>query len=84
MTDIRLPMPDGHDPDGSPWWRLADGERVFVVDGRVYSDVVDAIGRLGSPFEVEFNALVYLAAARYAVDNTKHDTDPRPPRGPAE
>lgn len=60
-SPIALPAPSGHDPDGMPYWRLSDGQRVYAMPGSVYSP------SLGSELEnIEADALAHLAAAGYA------------------
>lgn len=61
MTRIELPGPSGYDEDGTPFWRLADGERVYAIAGAVYTPA-------GSPplDVVEGDALAHLAAVERA------------------
>lgn len=58
---IDLPGPSGHDEDGTPWWRLASGERVYVWGRSVYTPAGE------QSLEVaEGDALAVLAAVRAA------------------
>jgi hypothetical protein len=68
-AEVELPEPAGYDPDGVGWWRLSNGERVYVLSGAIYS-------HLGAENTdcVEYDALVWLAAvaaARRAVTTAK-------------
>ena len=59
--NFELPEPAGYDPDGVGWWRLSNGERVYVLSGAIYS-------HLGAENTdcVEYDALVWLAAVAHA------------------
>ena len=60
---VDLPAPDGRDNDGHPWWRLASGERLYVVEGHVFTpDTAD----LTPADRVEQDALAALAAVAWA------------------
>lgn len=59
MTE--LPGPSGIDPDGTPWWRLSTGERVYALRDGVYTPAG------AEPLDVvEGDALAHLAAVQYA------------------
>jgi hypothetical protein len=62
MTAPELPSPSGYDADGTPWWRLSSGERVYAVPGAVYTPTtgVEALD------VIEGDALAQLAAVQHA------------------
>jgi hypothetical protein len=62
---VELPEPDGIDRDGA-WWRTSLGERVYAVDGGVYTP---ASGDITARSAVEQDALALLAAARWVADS---------------
>lgn len=63
MSDLDLPEPAQVDDNGTPWWRLSDGQRVYAQTDEVYSPTgVESLDSL------EWDALVHLAAVAYARD----------------
>lgn len=59
-----LPRPDGHDGDGTPWWRLRDGRRLYARPGHV---LVPDTADWTPAFDVECDGLAYVAAARWGL-----------------
>ena len=65
MVRIELPMPEGRTPDGSLYWTLSNGERIFAVGGVVYTPGLPQHTEL-STSNLEADAAAYLAAVAYA------------------
>jgi hypothetical protein len=61
VTTAELPGPSGHDADGTPWWRLSDGERVYAWSGSVYTPAGEVALDV-----LEGDALAHLAAVAHA------------------
>jgi hypothetical protein len=62
---IELPLPEGRTPDGSAYWTLSSGEKIYVFEDAVYSPGMPSHTDLPAR-KLEQDASVMLAAARFA------------------
>lgn len=62
---IELPLPEGRTPDGSLYWTLSNGEKIFAVGGVVYTPGMPSHTE-HSTNALEADAAAYLAAVAYA------------------
>ncbi|HTF54802.1 MAG TPA: hypothetical protein VK735_45790 [Pseudonocardia sp.] len=62
---IELPLPEGRHTDGTVYWTLSSGEKIYALDDCVYTPGMTTHTDL-SPRALEQDAVMMLAAARHA------------------